>query len=46
MRSTFNILFYVNKSKEKQGIVAQFNSSVDDHPVTTAEYSTQTIHIS
>ena len=27
-------------------IVAQFNSSVDDHPVTTAEYSAQTIHIS
>ena len=25
---------------------AQFNFSVDDHPVTPAEYSTHTIHIS
>lgn len=25
---------------------AQFNSSVDAYPVTTAEYSAQTIHIS
>lgn len=25
---------------------AQFNSSVDDNPVTTAEYCTQTTHIS
>jgi hypothetical protein len=30
----------------KKQILAQFNSSVDAHPVTTAEYSAQTIHIS
>jgi hypothetical protein len=29
-----------------KAIMAQFNSSVGDHHVTTAEYSTQTIHIS
>ena len=29
-----------------EGKLAQFNFSVDDHPVTTAEYSAQTIHIS
>ena len=30
----------------EETVAAQFNSSVDDHPVTTAEYSAQTIHIS
>jgi hypothetical protein len=35
-----------NWLQKKQIILAQFNSSVDAYPVTTAEYSAQTIHIS
>ena len=38
----FYALFALTEGQKE----AQFNSSVGDHHVTTAEYSTQTIHIS